>query len=83
MSLAQTIKIPTATHEPFLGLFTFEASPIRSHAFLTNAYPLVRFINDEFAKGVEDKLFEIIDPHKEKFIVAVGKGIEIDIEFAV
>src|SRR3954463_5533134 len=43
----------------------------------------IRFINNEFVKGVEGRTFETINPHNEKPIVAVHEGTAKDVDIAV
>ena len=45
--------------------------------------PNIRFINNEFVKGVDGKTFETINPASEKPIVAVHEATEKDVDIAV
>ena len=46
-------------------------------------YSTIRFINNEFIKGVDGKTFESINPSTEKPIVAVHEATEKDVDIAV
>ncbi len=49
----------------------------------TDAQSLIRFINNEFVKGVDGKTFDVINPTNEKVITSVHEATEKDVDVAV
>ena len=60
----------------------FISSPyVASFSYQTNTH--LRFINNEFVKGVDGKTFETINPSNEKPICSVHEATEKDVDIAV
>ena len=53
------------------------------HIYPVSHFFLLRFINNEFVKGVDGKEFETINPSTEKPICSISEATEKDVDIAV